>query len=423
MKDYRNYLYKPLILDAATAHKNKIIEYTEDGRVILKDKQTFSIDPSSQFPMIFPAFMDLSKSLSRISNSPLLSDGKSLRDKFDLEFNQYRAMVSEAQKQGHFEPDYGRYMYDYVSGKLYLILPEYWHRIALVTSPSKLLTDKEKKLSWSDIRNIFDNAMIGVAGASVGGNVLEGVLREIRPKRIKIADPDYWEITNLSRAERVSLRHMVQSRSHRKDFKNPYEILRVNKADSVAYEQHLIDPYLLIWAYNEGIRTDLIDQFLLGDNSNEPKLDILIEEVDDISLKYDLREACKKNKIPLLMLSDFGHRVEVQFHDYRKPDQKFGYKVKDAELKSILDSALTSGNREDLFQFVRALCGDDFASDEFADWVQGRGEQPTSSLPQSGATALLSGGIGGKITALFLLGYTIPERLIFDFKNWKVMEG
>jgi hypothetical protein len=46
-----------------------------------------------------------------------------------------------------------------------------------------------------------------------------------------------------------------------------------------------------------------------------------------------------------------------------------------------------------------------------------------SSLPQSGATAKIAGGVGGKLVAMYVLGHKIPERMIWDFGNLKLMIG
>jgi hypothetical protein len=80
-----------------------------------------------------------------------------------------------------------------------------------------------------------------------------------------------------------------------------------------------------------------------------------------------------------------------------------------------LNQAVTTGNREAVFEFIRAFVGPECVRGEFADWVSGRGEQPTSSLPQSGATAMISGGMAGKAVALYLLGHSLPARAIYDF--------
>lgn len=418
--------YQPLLIPAEKAHAEKIITYTEDGKAKIAhpeaDKLGFPkeivIPLAHQFPAIFPSFMDLNKSLSRLANSPEIEPGVGLRDLFDRDFSSYRDKLTDAQKNGLHEADFGMYMYDHYAGNLYLIAPEFWHRIGLITNTSKLLTDEHDTLSWWQVKEKLQNAVIGIAGISVGGNLLEGWMREGRPKKVKVADPDWLEITNLNRLERGSLRHMTQSKAQKRNSKNPFELARVNKAELAAYEHHLVDPYADWYTYSEGINAANQDQFFLGDGKTEPAIDIFVEEMDNFSLKYELREYCRQHRIPVLMLSDFGHRVQVQFQDFKKdPKLSLGYKVSDEYVQETVTKAMTTGNRDDVFTFVRALCGNDFAVDEFNTWIEGKGEQPTSSLPQSGGTAMASGGIGGKLIALYLLGYTIPPRFTIDLKN------
>lgn len=416
-----NNLPKPFLIDVKTAHKKQIVQYQKNGTAkILFENKTYSVPLKNQFSTIFSIFTDLNKSISRLSNSPLIN-GKTLRNLFDEEFSLYRKSVEHAKKRDLWEAEYGNYMYDSVANNLYSIPPEFWCRIGLYTNNGKLLTNAKGNKSWQEIRAIFDTAVVGIVGLSVGGNLLEGILREIRPKQIKIADPDWIEVTNLNRLERGSLRYITASKASRLDKKNPYDVQRISKVGLAVYEHSLVDPYLTMIAYDQGIDGNNIEQFLLGD-SKEPKLDILVEEVDDFPMKYEIRKACKKHGIPVLMLSDFGHKVQVQLQDFRKDKkQSIGFKITDKDLEKLLEVAMSSGNRQDIFTYVRGLCGNNFASDEFADWVDGRGEQPTGSLPQSGATAMASGGIGGKIVALHLLGHEFPSNFAFDLKHAKIV--
>lgn len=425
--DYRAYRNRPLVLPVAEAHAQGIVSYAEDGTVRLVYQRegidlSVSIPLERQYSAVLASFQDLNKALSQTANSPRTTDGKSLRERFDEEMARYEMLLEDHAATDAFgEPDYGTYVYDQIAHELFLILPEFWHRLGLVTNNSKLLTDPEGKLSWHEIRTKFDNATIGVVGASVGGNLVEGIMREIRPKRMKLADYDWVELTNLNRFERGSFRHLVSSKAERFDPKNPYDVVRVNKAELTAYMHQMIDPYSEWYVYPEGLLAENIERFLIG-GDGEPKLDLFIEECDDLRMKVELRKLCRKHGIPVLMLSDFGHHVQVQFQDYRsRPESGIGYRATDQQVEEALETAMTSGKREDRFDFIRLICGDDFAQDEFGEWVEARGEQPTSSLPQSGATAMTSGGIGGKIVALSLLGYPIPERFIYDLKHHRVL--
>lgn len=416
-----NHSLRPLLLPAAEAHRSGDLTYEADGTAVLRSPEV-RIPPSRQYLAIRATFDDLNKAISTQANSPRI-DGRSLRERYDEEAARYEELVAEAMTAGALEPDYGTYVFDRARSELYLVAPEQWHRLALVTSNSKLLTDPDGALSWAEIRQRLEGAVIGFAGISVGGNLLEGWLREARPKRVKVADPDWVELTNLNRGERMSLRHAVAPRSARFDPANPYDVPRVSKAEYAAYEAQLVDPYLEVDVYGEGITRDNLDRFLLGDGASEPPIDILVEEMDHLELKVLVRQAARRHRIDVLMLSDFGHQCHVLWNGFRDhPDAPLGWGADDDTLLAALEET-RSGDRDRVFRFVGMLCGEDFAGDEFQAWIEGRGEQPTGSLPQSGATAMASGAIGGKELALRVLGHPIAargRRTIYDLLHRSV---
>jgi hypothetical protein len=421
------YSRQPILLDACTAHERGFVTYDWDTQVTLRSPEILErtghdrvlVPPSRQYPLVRATFDDLGKAISSLANSPELEDGRTLRQAYEAELAHYEALVERALARDECEPGYGSYVYDPAKGDLYLIAPERWHRLALVTSNSKLSTDPAGMLSWSAIRRKLEGAVVGFAGLSVGSNLLEGWLREARPARVKLADPDWVELTNLNRGERMSLRHVVQSRAARFAPRNPYDNPRVGKAEFAAYEAQLVDPYLKVDVYEAGLDRENLRRFLLGDGNDEPPIDILVEEMDHLELKVLVREEARRHRIDVLMLSDFGHQAHVLWNPFRsEPDGPLGYGASDERLEAAL-ADVRSGERSKVFSFAAALCGADFAEDEFAQWVRGEGEQPTSSLPQSGATAMASGAIGGKELALHVLGHPAPDRgrVVYDFRH------
>lgn len=422
-----SYLSNLLVVSIADCQTNKWVEYGHDGSIVLTHPELpkyfgtreVKFDPDQQFDAIFASFTDLSKSISTFANSPAVGGRKSLRGQFDEEFAAYQVMLANRQ-ESNADPAYGSYVVDHVSHRLFMIMPEYWHRLGLVTNNGNLILNPENSLRWHEVREKLEKLVVGVAGVSVGGNILEGVCREIRPKMIKIADLDWIELTNLNRLNRGNALSLTLPAAQRQHARNPYEMNRLSKAEFTAYQQQLVDPYADWYVYKEGLDSTNIHQFLDG-NDCEPALDIVIEEVDDLALKVELREECRKRRVPVIMISDFGHRVLVQVHDYRRyPDSLLGYNVPDAELKEKLRRAIETGNRTAIFEFVAALCGEDYAKDEVGRFIAGEDEQPTSSLPQSGATALVAGGVGAKIVWQYCLGYELPERFAIDLKHYQV---
>jgi len=415
-----------LLLDAAEAHRSGAIRYLDDGTVMLRREREdeLSIPPDRQISCIRATFDDLNKALSRLASSPRLCGGRTLRERYDEESARYEALSIAAAEEQRFEPDYGTYVLDPRERALYLIAPAPWHRLALITSNSKLLVDPAGELSWAEIRQRLEGAIVGFAGVSVGGNVLEGWLREARPKQVKIADPDWVELTNFNRCERVSLRHLARSRADRFDPRSSYDVPRTSKAAYIAHESSLVDPYTEFFVYEDGITRDNLDRFLGGDGADEPKLDIVVEEMDDLDLKVSMRQAARRHGVDVLMMSDFGHRVHLMWNPFGcDPKGPLAHGVSDAVLLDAL-AATKMGDRSRLPEFIEALCGPNYAGDQFKAWLDGEGEQPTGSLPQSGATAMASGAIGGKELALRVLGHPLPpgNRMIYDLLHRKTMD-
>ncbi|MCX7997242.1 MAG: hypothetical protein N2691_05855 [Patescibacteria group bacterium] len=198
--DMRRYQFRPFVVAATTAHAEGLVVYDNDGVATVRycdamtgGPRTATVPLTGQFPLILPSLQDLNKALSQTANSPKTSDGRSLRERFDAEMTAYEEMLEQAmtaagEDRPYSEPDYGTYVYDTVFNQLFLILPEFWHRLGLVTNNGNLCTDPDGKRSWEEVRAVFDGATVGIVGASVGGNLAEGIMREVRPSRIKIAD-------------------------------------------------------------------------------------------------------------------------------------------------------------------------------------------------------------------------------------------
>jgi len=431
--DYRSYSLQPLLLDAGRAHREQLVRYDSDGTAWLRHPDheqlglaaAIAIGADQQFPAIRATFEDLQRSLLGAPRSPLVEPEQTLSQMYEREVRLYAALAAEAHAAGAFEPDYGSYVFDRVSGRLYLIAPERWHRLALVASNSKLMTDPEGQLSWVEIRRRLEGAVLGFAGASVGGNLLEGWLREARPKCVKLADPDRVELTNFNRAERVSLRHYVGSRSRRRDLRDSSQTPRVSKAEYLSYEQQLVDPYLEVYVYKEGLTASNMSRFLLGDGQSEPAIDILVEEMDNLELKILARERARQHRIDVLMVSDFGNMAHAVWNPFKaRAAAPLAQSGNDEALLAAL-AALRAGDRRKAAEFVSHLCGDEFRAGTFGAFIRGEGEQVIIGVPQSGATAMASGAIGGKELAMRVLGHDYPSgnRVVYDFNAREGRQG
>jgi hypothetical protein len=418
--DRTEYPWRPLVVPAGAAHREGQVVYDSAGVVTLRHaklRAPVEVPPARQYPCLLPTFLALDKSLSHASNSPRLSSGLTLRQAFDAEYRAYLDQVSNLSPTGAWEADYGCYVFDRRSEELYLVAPAFWHRIALLASNGKLNADPAGQMTAEQIRDRLGGTVVGFVGASLGSNVFESVMRELRPFAAKLADPDYLEATNLNRLQHGSLRYLTASRATRADPRAAFETHFVNKVELLAYETQLVDPYLDLYLYDEGLQPENMERFLLG-GDGEPRLDYVVEEADDLRIKIEVRKHARRHGIPVLMASDVGNRTQVQLQDYAaSPRSSLGFRVADGEFAAIVERCMSRGSRDDRLELYTALLGPGFANDEFAQWLSQQGEQPTSSIPQSGAIALLGGALTGKLLALHRLGHPLSERIIFDARR------
>ena len=153
----------------------------------------------------------------------------------------------------------------------------------------QLRTARNRNLITEDEQHLYRNTVVGVAGLSVGSAVISSLVATGGSKNIKIADPDIIEITNLNRMQ-ASLLDIGK-----------------NKAEITARRIWGIDPYANIEIWNKGLHKDGLKKFFF----QKPKLDIFVDEMDDIAMKFAVRFSSRDARIPVVMATDNGDSVIV----------------------------------------------------------------------------------------------------------------
>src|SRR5262249_28735041 len=87
--------------------------------------------------------------------------------------------------------------------------------------------------------------------------------------------------------------------------------LDVLKTVLAARQIYEINPYASVSLYHHGVTADSLDEFVLGD----PKLDVLIDECDDLRLKFRLRERARALRVPVLMETSDRGMIDVERFD------------------------------------------------------------------------------------------------------------
>lgn len=400
---------KPLLFDAAAAISGKIITWLEDRsiEVHLPTGEKKRVLPEAYFDLVPPTMLGLEERLTHDEFSPLLHEEYPLWDFFKKAYAEFlacnRAIFPASTTYGTFA------FYPQV-GELVRYAPKFWHRVNLVASSGALYRDVERTLSWQEVRERLSSFVVGIAGCSVGSSVIHALVSDLRPDAIKIADKSRYKMENTNRV-RITYREIL-------DRAEPG--LLAKKVPTVAAQLYALDPYLDVFAYEEGITADTISSFFGGDNGKEPALNLIIDEVDDPGIKILLREEARRRKVPLLMVTDVGSIVQLDIRRFDlDPTLSLTHGTLDAELYAAhARFERLKGDRTAFFEFVDALIGTTYRQGELGEILSGHAERPSQTLfAQLGSTVMVAGGIAAEATARLCLGYPSEPRVFFDKRS------
>lgn len=131
---------------------------------------------------------------------------------------------------------------------------------------------------------------IGVAGLSVGHIIAHTLAAQGLCGRIRLADFDQLELSNLNRVPATVFD------------------LGLNKAHVAARRIAELDPYMRVEVCDAGITVGTTDAFLDG-------LDIVVEECDSLEMKAILRIGARDRRLPVLMATSDRGIVDVERFD------------------------------------------------------------------------------------------------------------
>lgn len=165
-------------------------------------------------------------------------------------------------------------------------LPEAMHTELRTSRNRNLITQKEQEQ--------FYNAHVGVAGLSVGNSVVASLVHTGGAKHLRIADADTVSGSNTNRI-RVG-----------------FHMMGLPKYSVVAREVTLVNPYSDLRVYKTGLTKQNIEQFL-----TQPKpLELVIDEMDNLYLKIQLRLRARALRIPVIMAADNGDGIVIDIERY-----------------------------------------------------------------------------------------------------------
>jgi hypothetical protein len=148
----------------------------------------------------------------------------------------------------------------------------------LRTARNRYLIDEGEQREWSA-------ALIGIAGLSVGASVL-AASSLTGARRFRLAERDTLGPTNLNRLAGSVC-----------DFGEPKLTLAMRRTLEA-------DPYSDLEAFPAGYAPEVADAFI-GTGDTE-RLTVLVEEMDDLALKVDIRFKARAAHVPVVMVTDNG---------------------------------------------------------------------------------------------------------------------
>ena len=246
-----------------------------------------------------PLFFNLSNSDDERRLRHLIEQGGVRRISDDYEeqqrelyatYNPSVVYTSDFEKkfQAHYKnlephPQHGQWVYFPWISTLTHILPESDYIRVRTARNRNLVTEKEQQR--------FYNATIGIAGLSVGSNIAYAIALSGGGRHMRLADMDRLALSNTNRILAGA------------------PDLGTRKVTMAAQRIYEINPYARIELYPEGLKQETVENFFKG-------LSIVVDELDNLAVKYLIREHAQKNKIAVVMAADNGDNGVVDIERY-----------------------------------------------------------------------------------------------------------
>lgn len=320
-----------------------------------------------QAPIIHDTLEDFPKD---IANLPLISfTDMQLNElkKIDSQFDDVDSKEYSLEKKNKF-----KYVYLPWKSKIYHIVgkDDYF----------SLRTNRNKDLITHDEQQLLGAKNIAVLGMSVGSNIALMMTQAGIGSKYVLADFDTLETSNTNRLL----------------FGLP-ELGRP-KCEVVAEKMNEIDPFTKIKLMPKGVESSTDFSKILELN----KIDLIVEEVDDIRKKIEVRKVARKLKIPVIMVTDNGDGIVIHIERYDL-DYKDILGHSDLFWKETIENI---HEKKDVAQIIinPIIGGEEFVDNQMLQSVEKVFNSELVSWSQLGSAAMLAGVYVTYIAKMILLG-------------------
>lgn len=210
---------------------------------------------------------------------------------FPAEFKKYRRSL-EKQAPIHC---HGRWVYfPWLFTAVHILAEDAFYEVRTMRNRNLITAAEQKK---------FYNATVGIAGLSVGNSVALAIALQGGAKHFRLSDPDRLSLSNTNRV------------------RAGVENLGLLKVEVTARQIYSLNPFAKIELLPNGLTIKNVQKFFSG----PPALDIVIDELDNLAIKYLLREQAKKHRLAVVMGADNGDNavVDIERYDSKNPPAFF----------------------------------------------------------------------------------------------------
>ena len=259
----------------------------------------------------------------RIDNSPLFFD-----DIIEVRYPKYyKARLTSAQKTSLLKKIFGKsptktgfWVYYSWLNEVHWCPPENIYHELLTARNLGLVSKTEQKQ--------FYNFNVGIAGLSIGSSAVATILRGGGGKRIKVADFDTIEPTNLNR------------------LRTGLPTIGIKKSEAISRVAYETNPFVDLIKYDEGINSGNINSFF----DEHFKLNVVIDACDSFDAKMMLRENAKKRKIPVIMVTDLGDGTlfDIERYDIQPNLKPFHNRLANVKQENFMERGLLAIGKENI---------------------------------------------------------------------------
>lgn len=243
----------------------------------------------------------------------------------------------------------------------------------------------------------FYNAVIGIGGLSVGSSVAAAIVLQGGGRHLRLADFDRLALSNTNRVKAG-----VQDLGR----------LKVVMAARAIYE---MNPYAKVDIFPDGLTPKNIKKFFAG----PPRLDVVIDEMDNLAVKFLVREYAKKYRLPVVMAADNGDNAVVDVERYDKnPKMPFFHN----RMGKVSYETLSKLDKFGIGKMITKHVGPENVTERMRQSLLEMGKTIVS-WPQLGGAALMNGSAVAYCVRKILTGEPLESNRALISLDEKLVPG